>query len=436
MMDPLDTQATAHDADDRPEPTGNLFGRQTELGVQNFGPGRRALADVPALIRNYAVVKAAAAEVNAALGTIDPQRARAIVSASEELFADEHRRQFPTALVLGGGGTTTNMNLNEVIAARATQIAGIDVHPNDHVNASQSTNDTYPTAMALTVIELSRRPLGAVDALIGAIEDKAEEHRDTVRLGRTCLQDAVTLTVGETHTAHAAALRRTSQGLRDTVDALTAVPLGATVLGTGIGAPGGYRERVVARLAERSGLKLTSSPDLFDALAHLDGYAAIASAGARVAITMAKIAADLRLLSSGPGGGIAEVTLPAVQAGSSIMPGKVNPAIPEYVMQLSYRIRGAAHTVEMAVAAGELELNVMEPVITDALIDIFDDLASAAEVFAARCIRGLVWDGARLESNAAAGFDRWVALAASDGYDVATAQLRQARDANREEAAR
>jgi aspartate ammonia-lyase len=424
------------DVDRREAASGTLYGRQTELGVRNFGPGRRRMADVPALVRNYALVKAAAVRANAALGVIDQDRADAIEKAAREVAAGSHDEQFPTALVLGGGGTTTNMNVNEVIAARATQIAGVAVHANDHVNMSQSTNDSYPTAMALTVRELADEPLSALDDLIAAIEGKAAEYADTVRLGRTCLQDAVTLTVGQTHRSHATALRRVAHGLRASVDELADIPLGATVLGTGIGAPAGYRERAVSELAELTGAPLTSSDDPFDALAHLDPYAAIASAGARAAITMAKIAADLRLLSSGPGGGLAEVTLPTVQAGSSIMPGKINPAIPEYVIQLSYRVRGAAHTVEAAVAAGELELNIMEPIIVDALIDILDDIASAARVFAERCISGLTWDGARLRSNAEAGFDRWVVLAAEEGYDVATEQVRKARAATQGEALR
>jgi aspartate ammonia-lyase len=403
-----------------------LYGRQTELGVKNFGSGRRRLADVPTLIKNYALVKAAAAQANAATGILDAERADAIRAAAAEVADGRHDHQFPTALVLGGGGTTTNMNMNEVLATGAAQIAGVEVHPNDHVNASQSTNDTYPTAMALTVRELAGAPLEALEALSAAFDDKAAEFSDTVRLGRTCLQDAVTLTVGDTHRSHATALHRVTESLRAAVDELRSVPLGATVLGSGIGASPEYRERVVDDLSQIVGEELVASRDKFDALAHLDPYAAIASAGARAAITMAKIAADLRLLSSGPNGGFVEVTLPTVQAGSSIMPGKVNPVVPEYVMQLSYRVRGASHAVEAAVAAGELELNIMEPIIVDALIDICEDLTSAARVFADHCVKGLLWDGSRLHGSAQAGFDRWVVVAAEEGYDSATQQVRAA----------
>ncbi|APX02870.1 lyase family protein [Arthrobacter sp. QXT-31] len=409
-----------------------LYGKQSQLAVDNFGTSGRTVADVPAFVRNYALVKASAARSNAKLGVLAQHVAEAIETACGEIISGEHSSQFPTALVLGGGGTTTNMNFNEVIAARATQIAGEPVHANDHVNASQSTNDTYPTAMALTIRELSEKPLEALTALAQAFDDKATEYDTTQRLGRTCLQDAVVLSVGQTHRSHATAIRRVAEGLRTATAELDSIPIGATVLGTGIGAPEGYRELCLQDLSNATGRQLTGSEDLVDALAHLDPYAAIASAGARAAITMAKIAADLRFLSSGPGGGISEVTLPAVQAGSSIMPGKINPVIPEFVMQLSYRIRGAAHTVECAVAAGELELNIMEPVIVDSILNIFEDLTASATTFARKCIKDLTWDGRRLHENINAGFDRWVVMAAEHGYDATTQEVKKARSAGTE----
>lgn len=411
-----------------------LFGKQSSLAVENFGTVGRRVADVPAFVRNYALVKAAAARSNANLGVLAPNVAEAICAACAEIVSGLHGSQFPTALVLGGGGTTTNMNFNEVIAARASQISGLAVHPNDHVNASQSTNDTYPTAMALTIRELSDGPLQALTALAQALEDKATEYDTTERLGRTCLQDAVVLSVGQTHRSHATAIRRVTEGLRAATGELDSIPIGATVLGTGIGARQGYRELCVQDLSKATGRQLTGSEDLVDALSHLDPYAAIASAGARAAITMAKIAADLRFLSSGPTGGISEVMLPATQAGSSIMPGKINPVIPEFVMQLSYRIRGAAHTVECAVAAGELELNIMEPVIVDSLLNIFEDLTASADTFACKCIAGLTWDGRRLKENLTSGFDRWVTMAAEQGYDATTLEVAKARTAGMEAA--
>ncbi|MGY4098838.1 lyase family protein [Nocardia sp. R16R-3T] len=401
-----------------------LYGQQTALSLGNFpGPGR-TFDEVPTFVRNYALVKLAAARANQAIGVLDEARKDAIVTACEEIASGKHAGQFPSALLLGGGGTTTNMNVNEVIAARASQLLGEVVHPNDHVNASQSTNDTYPTAMALTVLDLVERPLEALEALASALEAKGAEFDQTPHLGRTCLRDAVTLTAGQTHRAQAAAIRRTASALRDVTSGMHTVALGATAVGTGLGATDEYRVLAVRELASVTGRKLESAPDLFDALANLDPYAAIADAGARAALTMAKIAADIRLLSSGPIGGLGDLSIPAVQAGSSIMPAKVNPAIPEYVMQLSYRVRGAAYTVECAVAAGELELNIMEPVIVDSIVTIFDDIAAAATSFTERCVAGITWDGPRRESNLRGALDSWVTLAATSGYDVTTSRYR------------
>jgi aspartate ammonia-lyase len=407
----------------------HLYGTQSSLALDNFGSIGRKVGEVPSFVRSFAEVKLAAVRANRALGVIDAPRAEAIEQACREVAAGEHHMQFPTALVLGGGGTTTNMNFNEVIAARATQIAKLNIHPNDHVNASQSTNDVYPTAMALTVLDLSEAPVLALLKLANYLEVKGCEYERTERLGRTCLQDAVTLTVGQTHASHAAAVKRVAGGLSDAVSTLCAVPIGATVLGTGIGAPAGYAALCVEELSTISGRRITSAVNFFDALSNLDAYAAIAAAGTRAAIVMAKIAADLRFLASGPIGGINEVVLPIVQAGSSIMPAKNNPVIPEFVMQLSYRIRGRAHTVECAVAAGELELNVMEPVIIDSLIDIFEDLTVSADIFAQRCIAGLRWDGPRLKNNLAGAFDRWVEMAAISGYEHAAREVQVAQRA-------
>lgn len=400
--------------------SGRLYGTQTQLSLQHFPPRGRRVADVPAFVRNYALVKKAAAITNATLGVLDRHLAEAIITACDEIAMGSHPSQFPTALVLGGGGTTTNMNFNEVIAARAAQLAQVTVHPNDHVNASQSTNDTFPTAMALTILGLADGPLGELEELAQALEIKAREFADTRYLGRTCLQDAVSLTAGQTLQAQAHAVRRGVKQLRDAVDELAAVPLGATVLGTSIGTPDGYAALCVVELAKLVPHHITGAPDLFDAMAHLDPYATVADAASRTAITVAKIAADVRLRSSGPSGGLSEISIPRLQAGSSIMPAKVNPVVPEYAMQLSYRIRGAAHTVSCAVAAGELELNIMEPVIVDSILNIFEDLQQAAHSMATACISGLQWDGARREENLGHAVDKWVELAAVSGYDEAS----------------
>ena len=410
---------------------GVLYGMQTQLSLNNFDAPARRVGDIPAFVRNHALVKKAAAIVNRSYGVLDEAVATGIIAACEEVAAGAHADQFPTALVLGGGGTTTNMNMNEVIAARAAQIAGVPVHPNDHVNASQSTNDTIPTAIALTVIELAQEPLSALEDLAVALLEKALECADTRYLGRTCLQDAVSVGAAQTLRAQARAVRRTAHGLNEAVGGLAEVPLGATVLGTSLGAPEGFPQACTAALAELVDVAICPAKDLFDTLAHLDPYAAVADAAARAAITVAKIATDLRLRSSGPHGGLAEVTLPALQAGSSIMPAKVNPVVPEYAMQLSYRIRGASYTVSCAVAAGELELNVMEPIILDSLLDIFRDLGQAAGSMATLCVRGMKWDGPRRVENLSHALDPWVKLASQSGYEAASV----ARESQRQGAA-
>lgn len=405
-----------------------LFGPQTRLAVQNFPSYGRRLSDSPEVLRAYAWVKAAAARANADLGVLDTELAEAIVSSCEEIVQGKHDPQFPTALVQGGGGTSTNMNLNEVIASRGTQLVKernpeLQVHPNDHVNRSQSTNDSYPTAMALAMIQLAQPTLKALHQLEESLLKKAEEFDTVHRLGRTCLQDAVPLTVGQTHRAQAAAMNRHRRELKVAVENLSAVPLGATAIGTGVGAPEGYSALAVSYLAELSGHPLSVSENFFDALAHMDPYASLASAVVRPAITMAKIAADFRILSSGPVGGIGELNLPARQAGSSIMPGKVNPVIPELVMQLSYRIRGSAHTVELGVAAGELELNIMEPIVLDALMNMMTDLSEAANALGTKCIDGLIWNQQGLAQNLQGSLQSLVELAETHGYQTATQTL-------------
>ena len=405
----------SHDDDRR-------HGPQTLLALRNFPVRGRRFGDVPEMVRAYAYVKAAAATTNVELGVLPADIGGAIVRSALSVAQGAHADAFPTALLQGGGGTSTNMNVNEVLARLATGYlsgtSGQRVHPNDHVNRSQSTNDTYPTAMAIAVDDLSTPTVNALKSLEAQLLEQGERHRSVQRLGRTCLQDAVPLTVGETHRAQAGAVARGRLEITGAVAALSSVPLGATAVGTSIGAPAGYADRAVSHLNDFAGTTLSVASDYFDALAHLDPYSTVAGAIARTAVTLDRIARDLRLLSSGPIGGIGEVTLPALQAGSSIMPGKINPVIPELVMQLGHRIRGRALSVDLAVAAGELELNVMEPVIVDSLVDMLQDLEDAATALGGLCISGLTWNLERIRANLAGSLADQVISATQHGYSA------------------
>ncbi len=408
-----------------------LWGIHTARALENFAVSGVTLSSQPTLIAALGHVKVAAARANAELGSLDPEHAEAIISAGREVAAGAHDVAFPLEIVQGGGGTSTNMNANEVIANRANQLLGgaagdyAPVHPNDHVNRSQSTNDVYPTAMQLSVIVAAEPTLAGFRRLEETLDGKAAELGDLERIGRTCLQDALPLPVAAAHTAQATGLRRIRADVQRSLDAIHAVPLGVTVIGTGFGSPQGYRERAIALLAEESGLTVVASADPFDALAHLDEYVALAGHLNRAMLHLGKVAADLRYLSSGP---VGEARLPPLQAGSSAMPGKVNPVLPELVLQVSYQLRGAAHTIESAVAAGELELNVMEPVIARSLLESLRDIGAVAQLFAERCIAGLEYDRERLEKHLEGSYAALVELATESGYAAAAEQASAAKN--------
>jgi aspartate ammonia-lyase len=408
-------------------PEDALFGVHTVRALANFDLSGPRLAERPRLLVALVQVKAAAARANEQLGVVEPRLARAIVEAAREVSGGRWHEQFPLPIVQGGGGTSTNMNVNEVLANRANELLGATrgtydpVHPNDHVNRSQSTNDVYPTALQIALCRGGFEALEGIEHLVTVLEAKAEEQGTLERLGRTCLQDAVPLTVRETHLAQAHGLERTGGDLLAALSSLLAVPLGATVLGTGLGAPPGFAEVVVPLLAEETDLPLTAAPDRFDALAHFDPYLAVAAALVRVMLVESKLASDLRLLSSGPVGGFGEMELPAVQAGSSAMPGKVNPVMCELVMQIWFDVRGTAATVEAAAGAGELELNVMEPVIARRLLDSLDDVARVSRLFADRCVAGLKWSETTVADHLRGSLAPRVERAAREGYRKASA---------------
>jgi aspartate ammonia-lyase len=402
-----------------------LFGAQTQRGIANFGASNVRVSDAPELVRALAEVKIAAALANRALGALPSEVAGAIVEAGREVAAGRWNDQFPVSLVQGGGGTVTNMNMNEVLANRAGQLLGDvpgsydQVHPNDHVNRSQSTNDVYPTALSIAVVRCSYDAAAALETLQAALTGQAERVVGVERLGRTCLRDALPVPISGPLNAQAAAFARRRRRLCQAADALLDVPLGGTAVGTGYGAQEGYRARVIEALGEETGLPVRPAADAFDALAHFDPYLEVADAVSTAMVVMAKIAADFRFLSSGPSAGIGELELPAVQVGSSCMPKKVNPVIPELVIQASFEVRAHRSAIEAAVSAGELELNVMEPAVARHLLEALRTTSRVATLFAERCVDGLEWDHETIARHMTASLRGGVDAALSAGYDAA-----------------
>ena len=406
-------------------PATALYGAETARALLNTLDVGPRVSDRPELIRALGEVKAAAAAANLDVRALDPVVGDAIVRAAREVAANGWDDEFPLALVQGGGGTSTNMCANEVVANRAGELLGEPrgtyrrVDPHDHVNLSQSTNDVYPTALQIAVVRSGSRAVDALSGLAASFERKAAQLAGLERLGRTCLQDALPVPVDGVHLAQATAIERLAHALQRALDALLTVPLGGTAVGTGAGAAPGYRDVVVGLLAVETGLPLKRSEDTLDALAHFDGYLEVASALAGAMVLVGKIAADFRFLSSGPVGGVRELRLPPVQVGSSCMPTKINPVIPELVLQVAMEVRGARSVVEHAVAAGELELNVMEPVIASQLLTSLDSAAAVAALFEQRCVDGMEWDRVAVDANLAGSLAGAVAVArATEGYDA------------------
>ncbi|MGW3957796.1 lyase family protein [Streptomyces sp. NPDC004752] len=399
-----------------------MWGKVTSLALQNSPAQGLRLRDLPEFIRAFAEVKLAAARTNQTMGQLDDTRAGAIADAAIDVARGGLIHQFPLRVIATGGGTATNMNVNEVLAARANQLlpAGVprDIHPNDHVNRSQSSNDAYPTAAKILFIRQALDVAAVLRDLAGSFRRQAERHAGLRRLGRTAWQDAVMVSVSALHEAHATAADRFAGQFEAAAQTLHAVPLGGTVLGTGIGAPDGFAQAVVEELAGVTGLPLTPSSCPTDAFTHADGYATLADTAARCAAILAKQCEDLRILSSGPNGGLSEVKLPRLQPGSSIMPGKVNPVVPTMVIQASLSIRAAATAVGMAVTAGEPDINPNGPAVVASLSPALTELASLVPVLIDKCIDGLTWNRERLATLAARPFDSLIAEAEEAGYDV------------------
>jgi fumarate hydratase class II len=409
-----------------------LWGAQTDLAVANFPIAHRPL-DVR-VAHALAAIKRHAALVNAGLGVpgVDDVMAAAIGAAARRVEAGELDDQFPIDVYQTGSGTSTNMNVNEVLAALAAAATGGQVHPNDHVNASQSSNDTVPTAIRIGVARLLVDDVHpGVDELVAALRDMAARFAHVVKSGRTHLMDATPVTLGQEADAWAGVLAGALARSRADVEALGELPLGGTAVGTGINAPPGFTDAVIAALAEESGLPLRPSAN---PMVQQGGQGALAdaSSGLRsIAVALTKIANDIRLLASGPSAGLAELLLPELQAGSSIMPGKVNPVLCESVNQVAARVFGNDATVGFAASQGILELNTYLPVMADALFESGTLIANVCRVFAAKCVAGIEADEARCRSYAERSSAIATALNPIIGYTKAAAIVHRALDERR-----
>ena len=408
-------------------PAHALWGAQTQRAVQNFPVSGERLPRE--LIRALASVKAAAALVNAELGVLDTDLAEAIYEAASEVARGEHDTQFPVDVFQTGSGTSSNMNANEVIATLAARRLGQAVHPNDHVNASQSSNDVFPAAMHLAAARLVKRSLLlGLDHLADALEVKQADFAGLVKSGRTHLMDATPVTLGQEFGGYAAAVRHGAERAAAALPDVGELPLGGTAVGTGLNAPPRFAAAVIARLAGEEDLPLTEARDHFEAAGARDALVALSGALRAIAVSLYKICNDLRLMNSGPRTGLAEIRVPDLQPGSSIMPGKVNPVICEAVCQVCAQVVGNDATVAFAGAAGNFELNVMMPVIARNLLASITLLDSACRLLADRCIEGIVADPPRLRRMAESSPAIVTALNPYIGYEAAAAVAHDAQE--------
>jgi aspartate ammonia-lyase len=372
-------------------PDDALYGAQTQRAVENYPIS--GLREHPLFIRAFVLLKKAAALANEELDALDAKRAGAIIDACDKLLRneDKYRAQFVVDVFQAGAGTSFNMNVNEVIANLANPERGTyaPVHPNDHVNMAQSTNDVFPTAIRIAALLLTNELLPQLDALAAAFDDRGNAFKDVIKSGRTHLQDAVPLTLGQEFRAYASATRRATRLLRDAANELRVLGIGGTAVGTGMNAPRGYRHIVIRRLNELTNLDLVATDDLREAMQSQLPIAALSGALRNLALELTRVTNDLRLLASGPQTGLAEITLPAVQPGSSIMPGKVNPSMLECMNQLLFHIIGSATTIDYAIQAGQLELNVMMPLMAFEILFSMEILKNYLPVFIAKCISGI-----------------------------------------------
>ena len=376
-------------------PADAYYGVQTQRALNNYQISNTRMCDYPEYVIAIAYVKMAAAAANAELGVLDPKIAEAICAACREIVGGKFHDQFPVDMMQGGAGTSVNMNANEVIANRALELMGHKkgeyqyCSPNDHVNCAQSTNDAYPTAFRYTFVRMNKKLVGRLGALIAAFRAKGVEFQNYIKMGRTQLQDAVPMTAGQEFNAFATNLEEEIANLERNAVLLREINMGGTAIGTGLNAVPGFAELYTRRMSEFCGDTLTKAEDLVEATPDTGAHVSYSAALKRLAIKLSKICNDLRLMASGPRCGLHEINLPPMAPGSSIMPGKVNPVIPEVTNQVCFKVIGNDTTVAFAAEAGQLQLNVMEPVICESILESVTWLCNVIETLRTKCIEGI-----------------------------------------------
>jgi aspartate ammonia-lyase len=413
-------------------PATAYYGVHTLRALENFPITGTPISIYPDLVNALACVKEAAALVNNELKLLDGPRTQAIIKACREIRAGQLHDQFVVDVIQGGAGTSTNMNMNEVVANRALEHLGHArgeyryLHPLEHVNLSQSTNDVYPTAIRVALQFAIKRLLGSMAELRAAFERKSAEFAEIIKMGRTQLQDAVPMTLGQEFSTYAVMLGEDEERLREAALLIREINLGATAIGTGLNAPPGYPSLACAQLAAITGIELVVSANLIEATQDAGAFVQLSGVLKRIAIKLSKTCNDLRLLSSGPRAGLGEINLPPVQAGSSIMPGKVNPVIPEVVNEVAFEVIGNDVTVSFAAEAGQLQLNAFEPIIAHSLFKSLNHLSQACTVLAQRCVTGITANAERMRNDVEYSIGIVTALNPWIGYENATALAQEA----------
>ena len=418
---------------EREVPMDAYYGVHTLRALENFPISGIPISTYPNMVRALACVKQACALANNELELLDERKTDAIVNACEEIQAGKLHSQFAVDVIQGGAGTSTNMNANEVIANRALELLGFargeykQLHPLEHVNMSQSTNDVYPTAIKVALYFEIDELIAAMEILRIAFADKATEFKDILKMGRTQLQDAVPMTLGQEFSTYAVMLEEDQQRLREAASLIREINLGATAIGTGINAHPDYAALARKHLSEVTGIPYITAGNLVEATQDAGAFVQLSGVLKRVAVKLSKICNDLRLLSSGPRAGLGEINLPAVQAGSSIMPGKVNPVIPEVVNQIAFMVIGNDVTVTFAAEGGQMQLNAFEPIIAHSLLDSLIYLRQGCLTLAERCVKGITANRERLADLVNRSIGIVTALNPIIGYENATAVAKEAQ---------